>query len=402
MLVNEVAQHLKVTRATVYRWRRVAIQRGYNPEVTRIRLEHVLDAPRSGRPLKVTKDVEDQIIKILSKNSTTRAYSGLEIAAQLDLSDRTIQRALKRRGYRKVKQTVKPGLTEEMKKARYDFALRHKDWTLEDWKNVIWSDETSVILGQRRGGRKIWRTVYEVQDPTCRRVRWKGHSEFMFWGCFSYNKKGPFHIWKKETAAEKRAAAIDLEARNAEIEPQNREIWELETAMRRINITRNLSGRRPTWRHTTATGAFIRQKGKGGIDWYRYQKEILKAKLIPFAKRCLISRPGTIVQEDKAPSHSSKYQDKVWSLSGIIRLLWPGNSPDINAIEPTWFYMKRHTSKKGPPTIRKQAELLWTRCWKNMPRDKIQRWIERIPYHIQHIIRLKGGNGYKEGVPKGL
>ena len=59
----------------------------------------------------------------------------------------------------------------------------------------------------------------------------------MFWGCFLYNKKGPFYIWKKETTAEKRAAAIDLEARNAEIEPQNREIWELETAIRCINIT---------------------------------------------------------------------------------------------------------------------------------------------------------------------
>jgi hypothetical protein len=30
----------------------------------------------------------------------------------------------------------------------------------------------------------------------------------------------------------------------------------------------------------------------------------------------------------------------------------------------------------------------------------IQRWIERIPYHIQEIIRLKGGNDYKEGVLK--
>jgi transposase len=279
-----------------------------------------------------------------------------------------------------------------MRKARYEFALKYKDWTLEDWKNIIWSDETSVILGQRRGGRKVWRTVYETQDPTVRRVRWKGHSEFMFWGCFSYDKKGPCHIWRSESAAEKRAADTDLKAKNAEIEAHNKERWELETAMRRINITRNPGGRKPTWRHTEATGAFIRRKGKGGIDWYRYQKEILKPKLIPFAKRCMRDRPGTIVQEDNAPSHASKYQQKIWSLSGVIRLLWPGNSPDLNAIEPTWMYMKRDTTKKGPPTIRKQAELLWNQCWKNMPQSKIQRWIERIPYHIQHIIRLKGGN----------
>ena len=25
-----------------------------------------------------------------------------------------------------------------------DFAIRHKDWTLEDWKRVVWSDETKI------------------------------------------------------------------------------------------------------------------------------------------------------------------------------------------------------------------------------------------------------------------
>ena len=27
----------------------------------------------------------------------------------------------------------------------------------------------------------------------------------------------------------------------------------------------------------------------------------------------------------------------------------------------------------------------------------IQRWIERIPRHIQEVIRLEGANGYREG-----
>ena len=25
-----------------------------------------------------------------------------------------------------------------------DFAEEHKDWTVEDWKRVIWSDETKI------------------------------------------------------------------------------------------------------------------------------------------------------------------------------------------------------------------------------------------------------------------
>jgi len=49
------------------------------------------------------------------------------------------------------------------------------------------------------------------------------------------------------------------------------------------------------------------------------------------------TRPGTIVQEDNAPAHASHYQQEVYDLWEVIKLLWPGNSPDLNAIELTWF-----------------------------------------------------------------
>jgi hypothetical protein len=44
---------------------------------------------------------------------------------------------------------------------------------------------------------------------------------------------------------------------------------------------------------------------------------------------------------------------------------------------------------KAPPTQRKVAEQLWTKCWKNIPQSRVQRWIERILYYIQEIIDLK-------------
>lgn len=323
-----------------------------------------------------------------------------DIGLQLDLSARTIQQFLKRVGYRKVKPTVKPGLTAVMKTARLDFAKRYQHWTLENWKAVIWSDETSVVLGHRRGGHRVWRTSEEAYNIHVKRTRWKGHSEFMFWGCFTYDKKGPFHIWRAETAAQKKAAEADLEARNALIEENNKAVWELATAMDRVNLNRRVGGRKPVWKHSKKNGAIVRAKGKGGIDWYRYQQEILIPKLIPFAKECLKERPDTLVQEDKAPSHDSQYQKEIWNLSRVLKLLWPGNSPDLNAIEPAWMWMKRDTTKKGALTSRKAAEVAWIKSWKQMPQERIQRWIERIPFHIQHIIKLEGGNDYKEGVPK--
>jgi hypothetical protein len=59
--------------------------------------------------------------------------------------------------------------------------------------------------------------------------------------------------------------------------------------------------------------------------------------------------------------------------------------------------MKRHTTKKGAPKSRAQAIRAWEKCWDDLPQEKIQNWIERIPIHIQQIIDLEGGNEYIEG-----
>ena len=82
----------------------------------------------------------------------------------------------------------------------------------------------------------------------------------------------------------------------------------------------------------------------------------------------------------------------------ITRLLWPGNSPDLNAIEPAWFWLKRRTTAYGAPTNQKEMEKAWYQAWEDLPQEKIQQWIKAIPDHIQEIVRLEGGNEYKEGL----
>jgi hypothetical protein len=62
----------------------------------------------------------------------------------------------------------------------------------------------------------------------------------------------------------------------------------------------------------------------------------LKGLLLPFAKACKIDRLETLVQEDGASSHASHYQEEIFIIWEVMKLLWPGNSPDLNAIEPTW------------------------------------------------------------------
>jgi hypothetical protein len=217
----------------------------------------------------------------------------------------------------------------------------------------------------------------------------------MFWGAFSWDHKRPFHIWNKETAAQKAAAKAEIDQYNGAHEMNARIEWELRTAMRRLNIRRNPSGPKPQWKFTRARGAMTRTGKAGGIDAIRYRREVLLPKLVPFAKKC---GPQYIVQEDNASSHASHFQQElVYDVHHIQRLLWPGNSPDLNMIEPCWMWMKMETTKRGAPSVRKEAVKAWTKCWKNLSQERIQRWISRIIRHIEMVILLEGDNKYKEG-----
>ena len=171
--------------------------------------------------------------------------------------------------------------------------------------------------------------------------------------------------------------------------------------MERLGATRTRAGPKPKFIHDEHTGAYVVKEGSGGINWYRYQKHVLIPLLIPFAKECEESDKEILVQEDNAPAHSSRYQQEVYDLYEVIRLLWPANSPDLNPIEPCWYWMKRKTTAKGPIYSKKQLTEDWIKCWEELPQEKIQAWIERIPRHVQEIIRLEGGNAYAEGRLKG-
>jgi hypothetical protein len=119
--------------------------------------------------------------------------------------------------------------------------------------------------------------------------------------------------------------------------------------------------------------------------------------LIPFAKECKKERPNTIIQENNAPTHSHFYQQEMFDIHEVQRLLWPGNSPDLNMIEPAWPWMKRRTTVREAPRQKKTAEDSWYRAWSDLSQEKIQTWIERIPRHIQEVLQQKEGIDYREG-----
>ena len=67
------------------------------------------------------------------------------------ISTRTMQRELKGLGLNSCVVIRKPPISQADWKKRLQFAREHKDWTVEQWKKVMWSDESRLTLFQSDG-----------------------------------------------------------------------------------------------------------------------------------------------------------------------------------------------------------------------------------------------------------
>jgi len=162
----EIAALTDLSVPSVNRIYAEAIKRGFDPIRTMVDNQYVEDKPRSGRPTKQDPSTVEIILSKVRLDQYGREKTYADLASDLselriNISASTIRRVLKKAGFRKTKLTRKPGLTKKMRAERLAWCLVHEHWTIEDWKNVIFSDETSVILLYRRSGYRIWRTKDE-------------------------------------------------------------------------------------------------------------------------------------------------------------------------------------------------------------------------------------------------
>jgi hypothetical protein len=127
-----------------------------------------------------------------------------------------------------------------------------------------------MILNFRRDKIRQWKRLNEKYAKICVRRRWKEISEFMFWDCFSYDKKNSCHVWKAEIAVEKRAAQREIDQMNERLKLLIKQQWKLETKIKRMKL-RNSDDRKSIWKWDERHEKIVR-KEKDDIDWYRYQE----------------------------------------------------------------------------------------------------------------------------------
>lgn len=180
---RQISQELKVPRRTV----------DYNVKKFKTS-ESVRNKTRSGRP-RATTSAEDRKIVISSKRN--RRLTAPEIAAEVNverfkpLSVSTVKRRLQEADLHGRVAVRKPLLRAVNKKKRLEWATQHKNWTLEEWKKVLWSDESKFeVFGSRR---RVFvrrsageRTLDQCLVPTVKH----GGGSVMVWGCFGGDNIG--------------------------------------------------------------------------------------------------------------------------------------------------------------------------------------------------------------------
>lgn len=103
----------------------------------------------------------------------------------------TVRNALKQDDFVAVVKKKKPYLSKKHRRARLAFALKYQEWTVEDWKHVIWSDETKINRFGSDGKQYVWKKkgqplLEREVAPTVKH----GGGNIMVWGCMSWNGVG--------------------------------------------------------------------------------------------------------------------------------------------------------------------------------------------------------------------
>ncbi len=83
-----------------------------------------------------------------------------------------------------------PLLSAKNRTRRIQFTQTRQNWTIEDCKNVAWSDESWFLLQHSDGWVRIWCKEHESMDPSCLvSMVQAGGGGVMVWGIFSW------HTW---------------------------------------------------------------------------------------------------------------------------------------------------------------------------------------------------------------
>jgi hypothetical protein len=109
----------------------------------------------------------------------------------IDVSRDTVARALASAGYVCRVKPKKPMLTAAHQRKRLAWTREHAKWTIEDWKKVVWSDETSFQILNSAGREYVWRKKEDaLKQANVKQTKKFGGGKIFVWSCITWEGVG--------------------------------------------------------------------------------------------------------------------------------------------------------------------------------------------------------------------
>lgn len=266
-------------------------------------------------------------------NNAVELQQRLQQARRTSVSASTVRRRLREQNIRPYRAATAPKLTAAHRRDRLQFARDHLNWTLQQWRTVLFSDETRVSLFCNDRRRRVYRRSGERFQQACieETVSYGGGS-CMFWGGISTDGRTEL-----------------------------------------VCVSRPGGGR-----------------GQGSLNSHRYIREILEEHVVPYAG--FIGR-GFTFMHDNAPSHTAHIVGQYLEEVRIRVMDWPARSPDLNPIEHLWDHLKRRVRSRDPaPDNLQDLERAVVEEWEAIPQEDIVKLVRSMRNRMRAVIRARGGN----------
>jgi Transposase len=147
-----------------------------------------------------TTKLQDRHIEHVLKENDSVLLCDITNLVGLPISCWTVARRRSEKGMGSFIAAQKPGLRAENVAKRLVWANQYKDWTIDDWKRVIWSDESSIWIGVNLRRQWVIHPQEERLNPKYVKKTFKGEKvKVMVWACFTGERLGPLIVCDEES-----------------------------------------------------------------------------------------------------------------------------------------------------------------------------------------------------------